>query len=264
MVFGTEADELTLHNRSLVVRIPARETTVSQGKESQVAEALFDLSAEYDAMLNKGLRLSGENKEFFARGRIEHLARTLPADFNAARILDFGCGIGDTTALLAETFPKAGVVGIDNAASAIESARQRHSSSRLSFQHLDEFAADYSYDLCYVNGVFHHIEPRNRPEALGLVHRALRPGGRLALFENNPWNPGTRLAMKQIPFDRDAQPLSPTSARRLLEGNGFDSAPSDYLFFFPRVLKALRPLEPHLLHFPMGAQYLVLATKSAA
>ncbi len=229
-----------------------------------MTEKLFDLSDEYDAMLNQGLRLSGESKEFFAAGRIQHLARTLPADFQVTRILDFGCGIGDTSALLADAFPQAEVVGTDNASNAIDCARQKHGSPRISFQCLDGFAADYSYDLCYVNGVFHHIEPHNRPGALKLIHQALRPGGRFAFFENNPWNPGTRLVMKRIPFDRDAQTITPTSARRLLDGNGFTTDASSYLFFFPRALKGLRVLEPHLIRFPMGAQYLLLAAKPAA
>ena len=37
---------------------------------------------------------------------------------------------------------------------------------------------------------------------------ALRPGGLFAFWENNPWNPGTRLVMSRIPFDRDAITLS--------------------------------------------------------
>ena len=42
---------------------------------------------------------------------------------------------------------------------------------------------------------------------------ALLTGGVLALFENNPWNPGTRLVMKRIPFDRNAQTISPRAGR---------------------------------------------------
>jgi hypothetical protein len=40
--------------------------------------------------------------------------------------------------------------------------------------------------------------------------------GMLALFENNPWNPGARMVMARIPFDRDAVTLSPIEARRML------------------------------------------------
>ena len=43
-----------------------------------------------------------------------------------------------------------------------------------------------------------------------------RPAGYFALFENNPWNPGARLVMRRIPFDRDAIMLSPRHAARML------------------------------------------------
>jgi hypothetical protein len=38
-------------------------------------------------------------------------------------------------------------------------------------------------------------------------------------------------------------------------------ARTDFLFFFPRQLQALRPLERRLVSLPLGAQYLVLARR---
>src|SRR6059036_11455 len=43
----------------------------------------------------------------------------------------------------------------------------------------------------------------------------------ISFWENNPWNPGTRLVMSRIPFDRDAVPLSPPEVRRLVLTAGF-------------------------------------------
>jgi SAM-dependent methyltransferase len=115
----------------------------------------------------------------------------------------------------------------------------------------------------YCNGVFHHIEPADRPCALASIHRALMPGGYFAFWENNPWNPGTRLVMHRIPFDRDAKTLSAPQARRLLHGAGFDVISTDFLFLFPRALATLRPLETRLTQLPAGAQYMVLCRKRA-
>ena len=42
---------------------------------------------------------------------------------------------------------------------------------------------------------------------------------------------------------------------------GFDVLRTDFLFFFPRALSALRPLESRLARFPAGAQYMVLCRK---
>jgi len=118
------------------------------------------------------------------------------------------------------------------------------------------------YDLCYVNGVFHHIVPDERPAALTLIHRLLRPGGTLALFENNPWNPGARMVMARIPFDRDAQMLSPLETAALMKRAQFNVVRTDSLFFFPRPLKGLRFAEPYLSWTRLGAQYAVLGARS--
>jgi hypothetical protein len=87
-------------------------------------------------------------------------------------------------------------------------------------------------------------------------------GGHLAFFDNNPWNPGTRLVMRRIPFDRDAIKISPTEAKGLIRLAGFEPlAAPRFLFFFPRVLGAFRVLESRLDRLPIGAQYLILARR---
>ena len=223
---------------------------------------LFDLSKEYEEMLNQGIRLSGEDRSFFITGRIQDLKKHLPPNFKPRRILDFGCGIGDTTRFLADAFPVASVVGLDTAEEALEHARKNHGCPEISFCTLREFSGAGSVDLCYVNGVFHHIEPQDRPGAVQIIRTALAPGGFLALFENNPWNPGARMVMNRIPFDRDAQPLSPIETKRLLRQGGFNSfARARSLFFFPRALALLRFAEPWLARLPLGAQYYILAWK---
>jgi SAM-dependent methyltransferase len=218
---------------------------------------------EYDDMLHKGIRLSGESKRFFMTGRIEDLCEQLPHNYAPTRILDFGCGIGDSTQFLAETFPMAEVIGIDMAEDLVAFARQTHGSERVSFTLMRDYQSIELFDLCYVNGVFHHIHPTERVAALTTIKNVLVPGGYFAFFENNPWNPGTRLVMKRIPFDHNAQPLSSRAARRLLVETGFKClGRTRFLFCFPRSLAFLRFCERWLVHFPLGAQYWLLATRS--
>ncbi len=229
--------------------------------EIALTETLFDLAAEYDDMIGRGLRLSGEDRHYFVRGRIEELRRQLGPAARPRRILDFGCGVGDTSRALASAFGDADVLGVDTAERALQHATRTHGSRRIRFEPLAGFAAREAFDLCYVNGVFHHVHPAERAEALARIHRSLAPDGVLAFFENNPWNPGTRLLMRQIPFDRDAIPLSVRESRRLLRAAGFRCRPSRFLFYFPRPLALLRPLEPWLARLPLGAQYLLLAAR---
>ncbi|MBF0108198.1 MAG: class I SAM-dependent methyltransferase [Magnetococcales bacterium] len=223
---------------------------------------LFDLSDEYDQMLNKGLRLSGEGRRFFLEGRVDFLLKRLPSGRPWRRILDYGCGLGETSACLARRFPEAEVVGVDTSPAALKSARRQYGSDRVTFSMLEELDRSERFDLCYCNGVFHHIPVNMRPRAVELVHRVLCPGGTFAFFENNPWNPGTRLVMRLVPFDRDAIMISPARAVRMLRSGGFSvNDTPDYLFIFPKVLAALRPLEPKLVKYPFGAQYLILSRK---
>jgi SAM-dependent methyltransferase len=224
-----------------------------------VGEPLFDLADEYEAMLMRGVSLSGEHWSFFAKARVEELRRRLPATVAPRRILDFGCGIGYTTDLLAAAFPAAEVVGIDTSADALRRAEATHGSPRVRFAPVEGFSEAGRFDLCYTNGVFHHIEPGRRAGALALIRGALSDAGYFALFENNPWNPGTRMVMRRIPFDRDAQTLSPREAGRFLRAEGWRVAACRSMFYFPRPLAILRAAEPWLGRWPLGAQYYVLA-----
>ncbi len=214
-------------------------------------------------MLERGLRLSGESRDYFMAGRVRDLRAQL-GGFEPRRVLDFGCGIGDTAAHLAQVFPAAQVLGVDTAPNAIEHARRLHGGERVRFALLRDFAEENAFDLCYANGVFHHIRPAERLGVVRTLHRALVSGGRFALMENTPWNPGTRWVMARIEFDRDAVPVGPGEVRRLLREGGFaHTSRPRFLFVFPRALRWLRFLEPWFASLPLGAQYYVVAVKGS-
>ena len=230
----------------------------------QPSQPGFDAFAtDYDAALNEGLSVSGEDKNYFARGRIAWLKRCLAnLGHTPRRIIDFGCGTGSATPFFLEAFPDAEVLGVDVSARSIEVARERHGSPRATFCTMSIYRPDASYDLAFCNGVFHHIPLPERPGAMKYVHDSLAPGGVFALSENNPWNPATRYVMSRIPFDRDANTLSPPESRRLVRTAGFHTLRTDYLFIFPRVLRWFRPLEKLVHKLPIGTQYIVLGRKA--
>lgn len=228
--------------------------------------AEFDkYAADYDRALAEGLAVSGEDKNFFARGRIEWLAERLrQRGEHPKRLLDFGCGIGSAAPFLTEMFAPDSITGVDVSEMSLAAARKINGSNRVSFYSFDEYTPDASIDLAFCNGVFHHIPVSDRAAAVSYVYRALKPGGLFALWENNPWNPGTRLVMSRIPFDQDAVTLSPPETRRMLAGAGFEILSTDFLFIFPRMLRWFRRFEPALAGLPFGAQYQVLGRKPKA
>lgn len=225
-----------------------------------------DYAQNYDEVLNQNLAVTGESKEFFARARLEWLRGVLDRrGVKVSRVLDFGCGTGSATPYLLEILGARSVVGVDVSAGSLETSRQTwgHLPARflLPGEAREEEGFENGFDLAFCNGVFHHIAPALRAEAVGFCWRALKSGGLFSLWENNPWNPATRYVMGRCPFDDDAITMTPPQARRLLNGNGFSVGRTDFLFLFPRALAALRPLEARLARWPLGAQYGVLSSK---
>ena len=227
------------------------------------SRAEFDVFArDYDAALAKGLVLSGEDKEFFARGRVDWLAGCLEARGEHPRsLIEFGVGTGDSTPLFFDRLGISSFVGLDISPDSLAIARQRHGSARASFELVESYRAQDPSDLVFSNGVFHHIPPDERPAAVRRIQSWLRPGGLFSFWENNAWHPGARWVMHRIPFDRDAMPVSPRRASRLLRSEGFQILSIDFLFVFPRVLRSLRPAERWLSKLPLGAQYQILCRR---
>ena len=225
----------------------------------------FDRYAEdYDAALAQGLAATGEDKNYFARGRLRWLRAELERRaFSARAVLDFGCGTGSAAPHIAEELAPETLVGVDVSGKSLDVARREHAATGARFHLLTEYEPEGEFDLAYTNGVFHHIAESERAGAFGYVFKSLRPGGLFAFFENNPWNPGTRYTMRRNPFDEDAVMLSPPEARRLLKASGFEVLRTETLFYFPRALGFLRPLEPALARLPLGGQYLVLCRRPA-
>lgn len=228
----------------------------------------FDTRApDYRDQLSRGLRLSGESKEYFARSRLAHLRAFWAAGGRPepATVIDYGCGVGDVTVLLAEAFPGARVLGVDPSKPFVEQARSTLRSDRVDFLQLEGYAPIAAEPACLVhlNGVVHHVPPAERPDFFRALHACVAPGGVVALFDNNPWNPGTHLVMRRIPFDRDVLPVPAGRVVRHLEAAGLHLLSRRFLFYFPAALRILRPLERRLEMLPFGAQYALYAQRRA-
>jgi len=73
-----------------------------------------EFAAEYDNALHQGLSVSGENKDYFARRRIEWLRNRLGTDIaRVDRVMDYGCGTGSSSRLLIEILGAKALVGTD-------------------------------------------------------------------------------------------------------------------------------------------------------
>ena len=226
---------------------------------------LFDeYATKYSTTVQDVIGASGESVEYFARLKID-LMRDALAGESVETILDFGCGIGNTTRELATQFPTAAITGYDASSESIAVARGLTSEDgRTSFMEAEDDRlpfADESFDAAFTACVFHHIERAEHGSWARELLRVLRPGGTLFLFEHNPYNPLTRKVVRECAFDEGVILLEPGYARRMLGEAGFLAGSPKFYFFFPHVLKALRPGERALRRVPFGAQYYVVGRR---
>jgi 2-polyprenyl-3-methyl-5-hydroxy-6-metoxy-1,4-benzoquinol methylase len=111
-------------------------------------------------------------------------AYALPGDLQGRRVLDFGCGSGENSLLLARRGAR--VVGVDISEALLHLARRRMEVNHLADS--AEFVAgsahdlplrDESVDVVFGIAILHHLDlPRTSREVL----RVLKPGG-IAIFQ---------------------------------------------------------------------------------
>lgn len=113
-----------------------------------------------------------------------------------SRILDVGCGWGDTAIELARrTGPRGEVLGLDCVEQFLEDARRRAAKAdvdnlRFLAADVERYPFEAEYDLCFSRfGMMFFEHP---VVAMRNVHKALKPGGELMFIvwrdiEDNPW-----------------------------------------------------------------------------
>lgn len=226
--------------------------------EEVISTAEFDSYAEkYEELLAHSIKISGEKPEYFAAYKASYLARLVPPDIR--RVLDYGCGVGLLTNQLRLRFPKAQVDGFDPSPGSL--ARINPSLLTQGSFKSNPGSLDSAYDLIVMANVLHHVKPAERRNLVSEVASRLAPGGRLVVFEHNPYNILMRWAVAQCVFDGDAILLRRKESKFYLKWAGLKTT-SDYIVFFPRWLRWFRWFEQHLSWCPLGAQYVVVGTRS--
>ena len=119
----------------------------------------------------------------------EHLPRYMFAKVFAAnaRVLDFGCGTGYGSALLATAAQS--VAGLDIDAAALRWARQTHRNTILNFEQRDDLGAglqDQSFDLITCFEMIEHVAHPMQIDTIRNVARLLTPTGKFVISTPNP------------------------------------------------------------------------------
>ena len=102
----------------------------------------------------------------------------------AMRILDAGCGIGESTDTLKRHHPRADVRGIDTHDDLLEIATRLFGDGGARFDRIDLVHAaglDNEFDVIVLMDVYEHIPRGLRPALHATLSRLLAPGGRILL-----------------------------------------------------------------------------------
>jgi SAM-dependent methyltransferase len=216
----------------------------------------------YREAVERAIAFARTEMDFFTRAKaialLELSARRV-GDPRRLSFLDVGCGPGETDRFLEGRVGR--LTGVDISSEMIEVASGRNPWADYEAIRTEgpfpfgEGAFDVSFAVC----VLHHVPPPQRLALVSEMARVTRPGGTVAIFEHNPWNPLTRRAVAGCEFDRDAVLLTRREAERLLRGSALAGIEGRYILFFTHDSGPLRWIERRLRKVPLGAQYVVSA-----
>jgi len=223
-----------------------------------------DYVSSYSEAVDRSIGFAGADHELYTAIKARSLlalADHFLGDPGQLEALDVGCGPGETDRLLEGGFGR--LVGVDVAAGMVEVAARRNPWAEYASYGEDEplpFAAG-SFDLAFSICVLHHVSEAERERFAAELARVVRPGGLVAIFEHNPWNPLTRKAVRDCVFDVGVTLASRRRVMRLLRERGLEVVDAPYIVFFPREGRALRRIERAISRLPLGAQHYVAARK---
>ena len=246
-------------------RWTARLATQSRTRRNcPVAKAEFDSYADtYYEEHKKNIKITGEDPEYFAEYKVADLAHHFSGTQSSIRqIADFGSGIGNSIPYFRRYFPDANLSCVDVSARSIRQAQDRFpgNESFLLIEGesipIDNASRDIVFSLRFSSYSF----GRSREMVKGVVAHH-RPGGVLAIYEQNPLNPLTVRAFNTCPLDKNAVLIRAGTLRSACLAAGWSNVSTAYRLFFPRSLKYLRPLERRLGWLCIGAQYRLLASR---
>jgi trans-aconitate 2-methyltransferase len=95
------------------------------------------------------------------------------------RVVDLGCGPGNSTELLVQRFGHAEVIGVDSSPDMLRQARTHLPHCKFVEGDLSTWVPEPGTDLLFGNAVFHWIP--DHPRVLARLLRSLSPGGVLAV-----------------------------------------------------------------------------------
>ena len=228
-------------------------------------ETTFDRYHDsYAETVNEAIAFTNADVTYFSRIKADYIGDICADYFKdnySIKALDIGCGVGTIHGHLSNYISS--LSGVDISAASIERARADH--PNVDYKIYDGTSLPYesnSFDLVITICVLHHVPPADWLRLVGEMHRVLRSGGLAVVFEHNPWNPLTRRAVHNCPFDADAVLLRSRTTKALLREAKLQNVEARFILAIPAATRWLRKIDRLFSHLPLGAQYYVRAEKT--
>lgn len=128
-----------------------------------------------------------------ARDLLAHV----PLD-SVRRVLDIGCGPGNSTEVLAARYPGAQVTGIDSSPDMIATARKAFPGVQFTVADLTAYTPEQPADLLFANAVLQWVDYDERIPTMKRLLRSLQPNGIFAMQVPDNYTENSHAAMRTV------------------------------------------------------------------
>src|SRR6478672_11822675 len=115
---------------------------------------------------------------------------------NPKRIIDLGCGTGNSTEQVHARWPQAEITGLDSSASMLKQAGTRHPDWQWDHTDIDQWRPESSFDLIFSNAALHWLG--DHAALFPRLFQHVSHGGALAVQMPNNFHSPAHQAMKKV------------------------------------------------------------------
>lgn len=206
-----------------------------------------------------------QDHDYFVRRKAAHLVSVVEHKVGGPEglsVLDVGCGVGLTDRYLVPEFAR--VCGADISEEEIRvAARNNPTAAYSTYDGRRLPFSDGEFDVTFAVCVLHHVPPAAWGGFVAEMSRVTSPSGLVVVFEHNPFNPLTRVAVGRCEFDDGVVLLRPSRVRELFVAQGLAVVEDAFIILLPWDVPFSARLEALLARVPLGAQYFVAGRRSA-
>lgn len=174
---------------------------------------------------------------------------------NPEKIMDVGCGPGNSTNILSSRWPESEIIGIDNSASMIESAQKNYPEIEWRVEDVTRMETREKYDIIFSNATIQWI--KDQEKLIKDLVKMLKDNGALAVQVPQYPNMPISLAIERVSLNKRWEEQTSQA------NNDFTFHPCDYYYdILSAELESITMWETSYFHIMHSHQNIVEMIKS--